>query len=343
MEFIFQLMEGYQLGEHKMAKKIIIDTDPAMGTKGGDPEDCFAIMLAMNSPEVEILGITTVQGNVPVERGFSNASYLVENLKKNIPVHTGRPGTYDKARNEKRKWLSQRKEMEQITPMLSIDSDTKGAPQFIVETCIANSGDIELVTIGPLTNIAQALVIEPSLSEHVNKITMMAGAATVQGNVTPAAEFNIWADPESASVVFKSGIPIRMVPLDVCHKTRFGREHLNQIGKNKHSLCQFVQESVDPWLKINPNQDIIDQGLHLYDSLAVALCFLPDLAEYKEAFVSVETQGEFTDGETVCEFNNSIMGQIFKPKPNTEIALELDIEGFNRIFEKRVIDFLSNL
>ena len=336
-------MEGYQLGEHKMAKKIIIDTDPAMGTKGGDPEDCFAIMLAMNSPEVEILGITTVQGNVPVERGFSNASYLVENLKKNIPVHTGRPGTYDKARNEKRKWLSQRKEMEQITPMLSIDSDTKGAPQFIVETCIANSGDIELVTIGPLTNIAQALVIEPSLSEHVNKITMMAGAATVQGNVTPAAEFNIWADPESASVVFKSGIPIRMVPLDVCHKTRFGREHLNQIGKNKHSLCQFVQESVDPWLKINPNQDIIDQGLHLYDSLAVALCFLPDLAEYKEAFVSVETQGEFTDGETVCEFNNSIMGQIFKPKPNTEIALELDIEGFNRIFEKRVIDFLSNL
>tara|TARA_E500000081_G_C6125922_1_gene350760 strand:- start:526 stop:1536 length:1011 start_codon:yes stop_codon:yes gene_type:complete len=336
-------MEGYQLGEHKMAKKIIIDTDPAMGTKGGDPEDCFAIMLAMNSPEVEILGITTVQGNVPVERGFSNASYLVEHLKKNIPVHTGRPGTYDKARNEKRKWLSQRKEMEQITPMLSIDSDTKGAPQFIVETCIANSGDIELVTIGPLTNIAQALVIEPSLSEHVNKITMMAGAATVQGNVTPAAEFNIWADPESASVVFKSGIPIRMVPLDVCHKTRFGREHLNQIGKNKHSLCQFVQESVDPWLKINPNQDIIDQGLHLYDSLAVALCFLPDLAEYKEAFVSVETQGEFTDGETVCEFNNSIMGQIFKPKPNTEIALELDIEGFNRIFEKRVIDFLSNL
>ena len=84
-----------------MAKKIIIDTDPAMGTKGGDPEDCFAIMLAMNSPEVEILGITTVQGNVPVERGYSNASYLVEHLKRDIPVHTGRPGTYDKIRNEK--------------------------------------------------------------------------------------------------------------------------------------------------------------------------------------------------------------------------------------------------
>ena len=86
-----------------MKKKIIIDTDPAMGTKGGDPEDFFAIMLAMNSPELDILGITTVQGNVPVERGFSNAKYLVEQLNKDIPVHAGTPGTYDKTRNEKRK------------------------------------------------------------------------------------------------------------------------------------------------------------------------------------------------------------------------------------------------
>ena len=160
-----------------MKKKIIIDTDPAMGTKGGDPEDCFAIMLAINSPELDILGITTVQGNVPVERGFSNAKYLVEQLNKDIPVHTGTPGTYDKTRNEKRKWLGERKEMEHITPMLSIEDDKKGAPAFIVETAEKNSGDLELVTIGPLTNIAQALDLDAQLSTHVNKITMMAGAS----------------------------------------------------------------------------------------------------------------------------------------------------------------------
>ena len=146
-----------------MVKKIIIDTDPAMGTKGGDPEDCFAIMLAMNSPEVEILGITTVQGNVPVERGYSNAKYLVTELNKDIPVHTGRPGTYDKDRDEKRKWLGERKEMEQINPLLDIDEDSKGAPKFIVETSQENSKEIEIVTIGPLTNIAQALDINPDL------------------------------------------------------------------------------------------------------------------------------------------------------------------------------------
>ena len=326
-----------------MTKKIIIDTDPAMGTKGGDPEDCFAIMLAMNSPELEILGITTVQGNVPVERGYSNARYLVEELNREIPVHTGMPGTYDKNRNERRKWLSERKEMEQINPLLDLNEDSKGAPKFIVETAHDHSGDIELVTIGPLTNIAQALDIDPQLFKHINKITMMAGAATVQGNVTPAAEFNVWADPESASKVFSSGIPVRMVPLDVCHKTRFGREDLNKISTNNHPFCKFVQEAVDPWLKINPNQAIIDQGLHLYDSLAMALCFLPELAEYKDAFTSVETKGEFTDGETVCEFNESIMGQIFRPKPNSEVALDIDVEGFNKIFKERVIEFLVNL
>jgi len=326
-----------------MKKKIIIDTDPAMGTKGGDPEDCFAIMLAMNSPELDILGITTVQGNVPVERGFSNAKYLVEQLNKDIPVHTGTPGTYDKTRNEKRKWLGERKEMEQITPMLSIEDDRKGAPAFIVETAEKNSGDLELVTIGPLTNIAQALDLDAQLSTHINKITMMAGASKVQGNVTPAAEFNVWADPESAAKVFGSGIPIRMVPLDVCHKTRFGREHLNDIGSNDHPFCQFVQQSVDPWLKINPNKDVVDQGLHLYDSLAMALSFMPEIAEYKDAYVTVETKGEFTDGETVSEFNESIMGQIFKPKPNSEVALDIDVEAFNSVFKERVLDFLTSL
>ena len=162
-----------------MTRKIIIDTDPAMGTKGGDPEDCFAIMLAMNSPELEILGITTVQGNVPVERGYSNAKYLVNEFQKDIPVHTGVPGTYDSERNEKRKWLSERKEMVQLTPMLEPAAEDLSAPTFIAKTCREQTGEIELVTIGPLTNVAKALDEDPQLSKHIKKITLMAGAAKV--------------------------------------------------------------------------------------------------------------------------------------------------------------------
>ena len=101
-----------------MQKKIIIDTDPAMGTKGGDPEDCFAIMMALNSPELEVVGITTVQGNVPVERGYSNAAYLLNEFNSEIPLKAGPSRTFDEERNKERIWLSQREDMEQLTPLL---------------------------------------------------------------------------------------------------------------------------------------------------------------------------------------------------------------------------------
>jgi len=325
-----------------MPKRIIIDTDPAMGTKGGDPEDCFAIMLALNSPELQIEGITIVQGNVPVERGFSNVTYLLKELKKAIPIHSGVPGTYDKDRSNERNWLSQRDNMEQITPLLKLDEKKMDAASFICSTCLNNPNEIELVTIGPLTNVAKALDLTSDLENNIKKITMMAGAAKIPGNITPAAEFNVWADPEAASKVFESGIDITMVPLDVCHKTRLSREELISIGEHKHPFCQFVKDSVEPWLDIRSDL-VSDAGLHLYDSLAMAVCFIPELVECQQAYVAVETSGDHSTGETICEFNQSIMGRITKPKPNAQVALKLDVQTFNGIFYERVINFLKTL
>ena len=325
-----------------MTQKIIIDTDPAMGTKGGDPEDCFAIMMAFNSPELEILGITTVQGNVPVGRGYSNAAYLIDQFKKDIPLRSGPSHTYDATRNRERIWLSQREDMEQLTPLLSPDENEEDAATFIYETCKKHSGEVELVTIGPLTNIAIALEHYPDITQHIPKITMMAGAAQIPGNITPAAEFNVWADPEAAAKVFKSGINLTMVPLDVCHKTRLSRKELISIGEHQHPFCKFVKESVEPWIDIR--SDLInEEGLHLYDSLAMALCFNSELAHFVEADVKIETKGEFTVGETVCEFNESIMGQILKSEPNASVALDINTEGFNELFYERVIKFLKRL
>jgi inosine-uridine nucleoside N-ribohydrolase len=325
-----------------MVKKIIIDTDPAMGTKGGDPEDCFAIMMALNSPELEVLGITAVQGNVPVERGYSNAHYLINHFKRDIPIRSGPSNAFDDLRNKDRIWLSQREEMEQIAPIVSKPTDEEDAADFIYKTATEHSGELELITIGPLTNIAIALQRYKDFNNHIKKITMMAGAAKTPGNITPSAEFNVWADPEAADEVFQSGIPLIMIPLDVCHQTRMSRDELIDIGKNDHPFCQFVKESVDPW--INIRSDLIsDAGLHLYDSLAMASLIDDDILSYKQAFVRTETSGSLTSGETVCEFNESILGQIMKPKPNTEVALELDVEGFNKIFQHRVVDYLKKL
>ncbi|MEC7910136.1 MAG: nucleoside hydrolase [Pseudomonadota bacterium] len=325
-----------------MTKKIIIDTDPAMGTKGGDPEDCFAIMLALNSPELHIEGITTVQGNVPVERGFSNVTYLLNELGKDIPIHSGTTGTYDPNRNKERLWLGKRDNMEQIAPLLPIEDSRIEASSFISTQCSNNPKEIELVTIGPLTNIARALDLNPNLNKEIKKITMMAGAAKVPGNITPAAEFNVWADPEAASKVFESGIDITMVPLDVCHKTRLSKEQLVSIGDHEHPFCKFVLESVKPWINIR-SELVSDEGLHLYDSLAMAICFMPELVECQSAYVGVETAGNYSTGETVCEFNESIMGKLKKQEPNAQVALNLDVKVFNKIFYERVISFLKTL
>ena len=109
--------------------------------------------------------------------------------------------------------------MEQITPLVKPDKDEEDAARFIYKTCKENSGEVELVTIGPLTNIAIALKEFPDVTNHINSITMMAGSAKVPGNITPAAEFNVWADPEAADMVFRSGIPITMIPLDAVSYT----------------------------------------------------------------------------------------------------------------------------
>lgn len=325
-----------------MAQKIIIDTDPAMGSKGGDPEDCFALMLALNSPEVEVVGITTVQGNVPVERGYSNAAYLLDALDKDIPLHAGPPHTFTPERSDQRKMLSNRDDLEQITPLLDPAQLKVSAAEFITRTCLDAPGEIALVTIGPLTNLALALQAEPRLASAISGITMMAGAARIPGNITPAAEFNVWADPEAAEFVFRAGIPQQMIPLDVCHQTRMGQEELMRIGENSHPFCQFVQEAVAPWLHVRTefNQG---EGFHLYDSLAMAAAFIPGIVDYQPAYVVVETEGRYTAGETVCEFNESIMGRILKTEPNTQVALGVDVEGFNRLFNERVIEFLRCL
>jgi len=325
-----------------MTRQIIIDTDPAMGSKGGDPEDCFAIMLALNSPELDVMGVTTVQGNVPVDRGYSNASYLLEAMGRDVPLHSGPPNCLREGRSAERAMLGQRDNMEQITPMLNPADNPVSAAEFIDRTCSTAPGEIELVTIGPLTNVAIALEQNPQLAQAIPRITMMAGAARVPGNITPVAEFNVWADPDAAAVVMRSGIPLVMVPLDVCHQTRMDRSTLAAIGESAHPLAQFVHEAVAPWINARAGFDG-DASFHLYDSLAMAVAFAPEIVGCKPAYVVVETEGRHTSGQTVCEFGDSLIGRLRNQPVNAEVALTVDVSAFNTLFAERVIAFLRNL
>jgi purine nucleosidase len=202
-----------------------------MGSAGGDPEDSFAILLALHSPELVVEGLTVVQGNVPVDHGYANAVHLLELLgRRDVPVCSGVDRPLDPGRGAQLAWLAQRGNLERLVPACKPPAGDPHAVDFLIQTVRENPDEITLVTIGPLSNVAAALEREAGLARNIPRLVMMAGAANVPGNITPAAEFNVWADPEAASRVFESGVPITMVGLDVCEQTHLHQETVDRLA-----------------------------------------------------------------------------------------------------------------
>ena len=316
--------------------RIVIDTDPAMGSKGGDPEDSFAIMLALNSPEVTVEGVTVVQGNVPVDHGYPNAKRLMELLgRTDVPVMAGIESPLSAARKAQHKWLVRRGALERMVPRREPEAGEPHAVDFLIQTVLESPGEITIVTIGPLTNLAVALLREPALARKVAGVVAMAGAASVPGNVTPSAEFNVWADPEAASVVFQAGMPLTMVGLDVCEKTHLRQETIERVRWGGSELARFVAEAVTPWMEFRRKTGG-KADLHLYDSLAVATALRPDFVETEESWVVIETEGHHTQGETVA--HRGLLLRASRKAPNVQVALTVDALGFERFFEERVIE-----
>jgi inosine-uridine nucleoside N-ribohydrolase len=316
--------------------RIIIDTDPAMGSKGGDPEDGFAILLALHSPEVEVVGVTVVQGNVPVDHGYPNALHLMELVgRRDVPVLAGVESPMSPARKRQIEWLGRRGELPRLVPRRKPSAGDPHAVDFLIQTVLENPGEITLVTIGPLTNVGTALTRAPEIAAKVAGIVAMAGAATVPGNVTPSAEFNVWADPEAADVVFRAGMPLTMVGLDVCEQTHLRLETIERVALGESALARFVAESVTPWMEFRQRTGG-DADLHLYDSLAVATAFRPDFVRVEDSWVAIETQGRLTQGETVA--HRGILLTASRREPNARVALDVDAEAFEAFFSERVID-----
>jgi purine nucleosidase len=317
--------------------RIIIDTDPAMGSAGGDPEDSFAILLALHSPELVVEGLTVVQGNVPVDHGYANAVHLLDLLgRRDVPVCSGVARPLDPGRRAQLAWLESRGRLERLAPPVSPSDGDPDAIDFLIQTVRENPGEVTLVAIGPLSNLATALEREPSLARQIPRVIMMAGAANVPGNITPAAEFNVWADPEAASRVFECGVPITMVGLDVCEQTHLHEETLKPLAEAPSELARFVARSVQPWIELR-RAIFGASDLHLYDSLAAAVTFRPDLVRTEEAFVAVETEGTHTAGATVAHLNPILRAAWTQREPNADVALDVKSGEFEALFSERVI------
>ena len=271
--------------------RVIIDTDPGV-------DDALALLLAMRSPELKIEAITAVAGNVPLELTLPNALRMAEIAgRTDIPVAAGartplvrRLVTAAYAHEENGLGGA-------VFPEPKIKPVAEPAAEFIRQIVHKYPGEVTLITVGPLTNVATALNSDAELAGMVRGLVMMGGSLS-GGNITPAAEFNVYVDPEAARIVFQSGIPVTMVGLDVTRKTSLTEEHVRVLESSQNAVGQAAAKIARNAINHNREQGFL-VGPNMHDSLAVAALLDPSLVKFKDYYVDVETTGELTAGETL--------------------------------------------
>lgn len=322
-----------------MRKAIILDTDPGIGTPGSDVDDGLAIALALRHPGCELLGLTIVAGNVPQADGVVNALRLLEVAgHPEVPVVPGapRPLLRDPARLRERIEERRRQAVERFwdLPPLAppgLAPAPGRAAAFIAEAVRARPGRVTVVAIGPCTNVATALLLDPALAGAVAEIVVMGGAVRVPGLVTPAVEFNAAYDPEALAIVLASGAPVTLVPLDVTTRTHLAEADLERIAAGGTPLHGFLARASRPWLRFAVEVRGLP-GFWLHDPLALAYALEPAVLGLVPMHVAVELRGEWTAGQ-LLGFEPA--GRWLTPPPgpvNARVALEVDAPRFMNLF-----------
>lgn len=297
-----------------MPKKIILDCDPGH-------DDAMAILLAHGNPEIDLLAITTVAGNQTVDKTSLNARRVctVAGIR-GVPVAAGcdRPLTRElktAAYIHGESGLDGPAFGEPTVPL-----DQRHAVDLIIDLVMSSNGDITLVPTAPLTNIAMAVRKEPRIVQKVQEIVLMGGAYT-RGNTTPAAEFNIAVDPEAAAIVFTAGWPLTMVGLDLTHQALATPAILQRIAALGTPVARIAVELMEFFRETYRRNAGFDSP-PVHDPCAVARVIDPQVMQCVDAFVAIETRGEFSAGMTVTDFSGRL-GQ-----KNVQVATRLDVDKF---------------
>ncbi len=309
-----------------MTRKIIIDTDPGQ-------DDAIAILLALASPEdVEVLGIVAVAGNVGLAQNAKNALQIVELAgKPEIPVYAGC------ARPMRRPLVT----AEHVHGPTGLDGPVLPEPEkqlepqhgvdFIIETLRREpAGTVTLCTLGPLSNVGMAMVKAPDIVPRIREIVMMAGAYFEVGNITPAAEFNVYVDPEAADVVLNSGVPITMVPLDVTHGV-LSYAHRIEAFRAIRNKCGDAVAAMITFSQHFDLEKYETEGAPLHDPCVITWLLKPDLFKGRHINVSVETASELTLGMTVADY-----WRITDRPKNVLYLRSADDEGFYKLLTERL-------
>ena len=306
-------------------EKIIIDTDPGQ-------DDAVAILLALASPELEVLALTAVAGNVPLALTEKNARKICELAgRPDVKVYAG-------AEHPMVRRLVTAEHVHGRTgldgpdlPEPTMPLQPAHAVDYLVETLMGEeSGTVTLCPLGPLTNIALALLREPRIASRVKRIVLMGGGYFEQGNVTPSAEFNIYVDPHAADIVFRAGIPIVMMPLDVTHKALTSRARVEAIRAIGTPVGEATAQLLDFFERYDEEKYGTDGG-PLHDPCVTAYLIKPELFSGRHCNVRIEIVSELTMGATVADW----WGITDLPK-NAEVMRDIDDEGFFNLLTERL-------
>ncbi len=306
-------------------KRILIDTDPGV-------DDSMMIQLAFKSPEVQVEAITAVFGNNGSEITARNALKNLEVAgRTDVPVARGankpltRPYSGRGALVHGKDGLG-----ESNLPPPKGEPVATPAAMLIVEKVMQSPGDITLLAVGPLTNLALAVSLEPAIARMVKEVAIMGGAATVRGNASPIAEANIRNDPEAARIVFHAGWPLTMVGLDVTIKTLMTQQYLDKIRQAGTPVTDFIS-AITPFYLNGYRQRLGLDAMHVHDSSALAYILDPTLFNTQKVYVDVETQSERAFGQTMADFRGQ-WGQ----EPNVNVCLDVDSPRFLEMYLERI-------
>ena len=277
-----------------MVEKLIIDTDPGV-------DDAMAIFFAILHPDIELVGLTAIFGNVTVDIATRNAIALSEIGKTPVPVARGAAAPLSISPNPVSDYVHGAEGFGDIPPFpINGKAVDQTAAEFIVDQINRHPGEITLCPIGPLTNIALALQLDPSITEKVKNVVIMGGAYPKAGNVTAYAEANIWNDPHAADLVFAAGWPLTMIGLDVTSQVVCNRNDFESLAKAAPVLGGFLARAADFYIKFyEENVDL--SGCYLHDPAAVIACIRPDLFTLENHKIAVK----LADGEIGRTFKAS--------------------------------------
>lgn len=296
--------------------KVIIDTDPGH-------DDAMALMLACKSPELEILAVTTVAGNSTIENTTRNARFVLDFIGRNdIPVFSG--ASKPLARDLIQAVVHGKSGLEGVDP--TNDSNITGdAVEQILEIVRLNPNEITLITLGPMTNVAQAIRKDPQAMSKLRQIVSMGGAIDVPGNMNRVAEFNIFVDPEAADIVMRFQVPKVLVSLDACNQVQMQLEDFRRVANVP--LRGLLERMIVPYIE-NIGLDTGIKAALMYDPLTVFFLLRPESCRAKDCNVQIETKGGITRGMTVVDKRLVTDGA----EPNVKVVNFIEsrdfIEGF---------------